>query len=239
MTTAPSLALTGQSTTIQVGKFGYAVSDCMLDSSNVVAADIDDLGNFEVDGPGNILQSNLTLTAEGYDPAVPTGGMINNGAMTESNGSIVTVGTLEGTGNISLYSDSNLAVQSGSAATSETISLNSSHLWLGAGAEFADPGMQFLAPVYEDAQSSVALGDTTAAIEVDFLGSNAIELFTSNWSPVAEMTVANAAGGPVWATQSSVDGAPAVYLLATAAPPAGHITAYDVSATGHITAVPS
>lgn len=121
-----------------------------------------------------------------------------------------------------MQSQSTFAVQGAATATNETISLTSGHLYIGNGGALADPGRQFLAPITMYSASTVTLEDTKATSEVFWKQTGQLDLFDKS-SLVAQLTVHNASGGPIWATSVDFGGVPSVMLTATADPPRDHI----------------
>jgi hypothetical protein len=126
--------------------------------------------------------SDLTVKATGINHQ-PVGSLGNNGTM-EISASSLDVGFLNGTGHVKVINQGTVQVQL-SAASSETIQLQSGHLEIG-GSVPAYAAMHFLAPITEFGDnSSITLDNTQATAEMFAKTSpTAGELFLYNGSTV-------------------------------------------------------
>jgi hypothetical protein len=102
--------------------------------------------NFVVTGPSTISAGSALDVYENGTASLPLGEMENDGGMILS-GSTLYVGQLKGSGSITLTNNAQMTVQT-SSASSDTIALESGHLFVGSYPSFSSSaGMAFLSPV--------------------------------------------------------------------------------------------
>lgn len=203
----PTQSAVVSTTGIRLAGTALSVTEFVSSSSTLIVR-----GNSTLTG-GASLTTQLIGTG-----SLPHGPLENDGTMTLS-GSTLTTGVLTGTGVVRATANSTVSVIGTSA--SETIQLQSGHLYVGGGPIPSSTALQFLAPVTNFGATSAITLNTTQATEEVFAKSTptAGELFLYNGSTlVADMHISGQAH--IYASIVPPGSGPAGVLL----------TAYD---TGH------
>jgi hypothetical protein len=158
-----------------------------------------------------------TLNVQCQDGGLPFPATLENDGTMYVGGATLMAGELTGHGIIDGYAGS--VIHAMGAQGGETVELQSAHLYIGNGnfpSQAGNWGMQFLAPITQfNSHSSIFIEDTVATSEVFAkTGANSGVMMLFNHG--VEVANLHISGSPnVYATETTVGGAPAVMLTAT------------------------